>query len=107
MPKLNYFSEEARLKRSETSSRAAEARWSKNAETEPHPDYHEYPENMYRLTFENLMTGKTEVLTFHPGTRKNNKRIDVNGKFWKVCGFVGALERIVTSCYKMERNHDS
>ena len=103
MPKCNYFSSEARLRRSEISSRAAEARWSRNAETEPRPDYHEYPEDMYRLTFENLMTGKTEVLTFHPGTRKNNKRVDVNGKFWKVCGFVDAMARVVTSCYKMAR----
>lgn len=58
----------------------AEVRWKRYHESIPKPDYGERPADMYRLTFENLMTGKTEILTFHPGTRKNNYRINVNGK---------------------------
>ncbi len=99
-----YRSTQAKRERSDRASRAAQARWDAYHDSladEPIPP--DPPADMYRLTFENLMTGKSEVLTFHPGTRKNNYRIDVNGKPWRVCGFTDALERIEKSCYKMAR----
>jgi hypothetical protein len=97
-----WNSPENKRKRSEAASRAVQKRWDDyHAQFADEPIRQDPPQDQYRLTFENLMTGKTEVLTFHPGTRKNNKRIDVNGKFWRVCGFVDAMDRVVTSCYKM------
>lgn len=93
---------EEKRKRSEKASRAAEARWTAyHAQFADEPIPPDPPADMYRLTFENLMTGKTEVLLFHPGPRRNNYRVDVNGKAWRVCGFHDALSRIEKSCYKM------
>jgi hypothetical protein len=99
-----YNSAEQKQKRSDKASRAANARWGAyhdslaDEHTQPDP-----PADMYRLTFENLMTGKIEVITFHPGPRINNYNIDVNGNPWRTCGFVDALRRIEKSCYKMKR----
>lgn len=99
-----WNSPENKRKRSEKASRAAEARWSAyHALIADEPIATTPPADMYRLTFENLMTGKIEVMLFHPGTRSNNYRIDLNSKFWRTCGFVDALDRIVRSCYKLSR----
>lgn len=99
-----WNSPENKKKRSEKASRAAEARWTAyHAQFAGDPVPADLPDDMYRLTFENLMTGKTEVLVFHPGPRRNNYRVDVNGKPWKTCGFVDAMERVIKSCYKMAR----
>lgn len=90
---------------SERASRAAIIRWDRYHESladQPIPP--DPPADMYRLTFENLMTGKSEILLFHPGPRLNNYRIDVNGQPWRICGFVDALRRIEKSCYKMRRS---
>jgi hypothetical protein len=101
----DYRSPEAKQARSDKASRAALARWDAYhamlVETEP--PWQDPPADMYRLTFENLMTGKTEVMTFHPGNRINNFNIDVNGTPWKTTGFVDALRRIEKSCAKMRR----
>lgn len=97
-----YNSPEQRKKRSDRASKAATERWRRYHESlKDEPVRGDLPEDLYRLTFENLITGKTEVLVFHPGSRKNNYRIDVNGKEWKVCGFNGALDRIGKSCYRI------
>ena len=95
--------EQRKQKLSERGQRAAYARWDAYHASIPRPDYGERPANMYRLTFENLMTGKTEILTFHPGNRRNNYTIDVNGSLWRVCGMVDALRRVEKSCYRMVR----
>lgn len=101
-----YNSTEEKQKRSNKASHAATARWdayhASLADTLNPPDP---PADMYRITVENLMTGKTEVLTFHPGPRLNNYNIDVNGHPWRTCGFVDALRRIEKSCYKMRRSY--
>jgi hypothetical protein len=99
-----YNSAEQKQKRSDKASRAAMARWDAyHASLEESPIPPDPPADMYRLTFENLMTGKTEVMLFHPGNRRNNYHIEVNGKYWKTCGFVDALRKIEKSCYKMRR----
>jgi len=99
-----YRSEQERIKLSEKASRAANARWDAyHAALADEPLTPEPPADMYRLTFENLMTGKTEIITFHPGPRINNYRIDVNGIPWKTGGFVAALRKIEKSCYKIRR----
>lgn len=99
-----YNSPEERKKRSERASRAVTIRWERHlAEWGQQIPNQPPPEDMFQLTFENLITGKTEVLLFHPGTRKNNYRIDVNGKYWRTCGWADAMERIRKSCYKTSR----
>jgi len=105
---MKYYSRwnspENKRKRSEKASRAALARWDAyHAALADQPLPAEPPADMYRLTFENLMTGKTEILTFHPGPRANNYRVDVNGNPWRICGFVDAMDRIVKSCYRISR----
>lgn len=96
---------EYQRKLSEKGRRAAFARWDAYhaALMATEPVRKAPPADMFRLTFENLMSGKTEVLIFHPGPRLNNYRIDVNGQPWRVCGFVDALRRIEKSCAKMRR----
>jgi hypothetical protein len=99
-----WYSAENKRKRSEKASRNAQKRWDDyHASLADEPVQKDLPADMYRLTFENLMTGKTEIITFHPGPRINNYRIDVNGQPWKICGFVDALRRIEKSCYKVRR----
>lgn len=91
---------EYRQKLSDRGRRAAEARWSAYHASIPRPDYRERPDNMYRLTWENLMTGETNIITFHPGPRQNNYRIQVNGRPWKTGGFTAAIRLIQKSCYR-------
>ena len=99
-----WNSAEQKRKRSERASRAAVARWEQyHAQFANDPIPSDPPADMFRITFENLMTGRVEVLLFHPGPRRNNYRIDVNGNHWRTCGFVDALRRIEKSCYKMSR----
>lgn len=99
-----YNSPEARRKRSERATSAVNARWDRYhadvSQQIPDP----LPVDLFRLTFENLITGKTEVLLFHPGDRTNNYRIDVNGKYWRTCGFADAMERVGKGCYKSRMN---
>jgi len=99
-----WNSAEEKRKRREKASRAAQARWDAyHAQFAGEPIPPDPPRDMYRLTFENLMTGETQVLLFHPGARLNNYDIDVNGEFWRQCGFVDALKRIQKSCYRRAR----
>jgi hypothetical protein len=56
------------------------------------------PNDCFKITIENLITKKTHVLTFHPGSRRGRFRIDVDGVFWRECGFSDALARIRKSC---------
>jgi len=97
--------EQIKQKLSDRGRRAALARWDAChallAATEPLRQ--DPPADMYRITVENLMTGRVEILLFHPGPRLNNYNIDVNGKPWKTTGFVGALRKIEKSCYRMRR----
>lgn len=93
-------------KMSRKGRQGAEARWAAyHKALADEPILPEPPVDLYELTFRNLVTGKTEVLLFHPGPRRNNYRIDVNGKPWRICGFHDALGRIEKSCYKMAGEH--
>ena len=65
------------------------------------PAYDNRPENMYRITVENLMAGDKHELLFHPGPRLNNFSVDVNGNPWRVCGWSDAMNRIRKSCKRM------
>mgnify|MGYP007089981328 CR=1 FL=1 len=57
------------------------------------------PDNLFRVTVENLITGKQTVITMHPGTRSNNLRIEVDGQHWKTCGMVAASKLIINSLF--------
>lgn len=80
----------------------AEVRWSNyHAAHGPRNYPPELPADCFRITVENLITGKTDVLLFHPGDRAGRYQIDVNGEAWRVCGWTGAMERIRKSCKLM------
>ena len=101
----SWNSPENKQKRSERASRNATRRWEAyHAQFADDPITLPLPDDMYRLTFSNLMSGKTTTLTFHPGTRRNNYRIDVDGVYWKTTGLVAALRLIEKSLYKMKRS---
>jgi hypothetical protein len=102
---MNGTREEQKAERSERASRAANARWAQyHASLTELPDYEDHrPDDMYRVTVENLMTAETHVLLFHPGPRTDNYRIDVDGRPWRVCGWTGAMARLRRSCVKLLR----
>lgn len=58
----------------------------------------ELPADCIRITVDNLVSGKTHVMLFHPGSRRGRYKIDVDGKFWRECGFSDAMARIRKSC---------
>ena len=93
--------EERKLRLSEAGRRGAEARWEQYHASIPPPNYYDLPDDCYRITVENLISGKTDVLTFHPGSRRGRFRIDVNGAFWRECGWSDAMARIRKSCKRM------
>lgn len=92
---------EIKQKLSDRGRRAAEARWSQYHAGIVPLNYHELPNDCCRITVENLISGKTDVLVFHPGSRRGRFRIDVNGQFWRECGWSDALVRIRKSCKRM------
>jgi len=97
-----YRSEQEKQKRSEKASRAAQARWDTYHAALSDVSYPpDLPENCFRITVENLITGKTEVLLFHPGDKSGRYRIDVNGEYWRTCGWTDATVRIRKSCKRM------
>lgn len=90
---------EYKEKLSRRGRRGAEVRWQNYRENLPPRQYPpDLPADCFRLTFENLITGKTEVMLFHPGSRRGRFKIDVNGQFWKECGWSDAMARIRKSC---------
>ena len=96
-----YNSAEEKRKRSEKASRAAAARWDAYHASIPQPNYGELPADCFRITVENLIIGKTEVLSFHPADKSGRYHIDVNGQYWKTCGWTDATVRIRKSCKRM------
>lgn len=93
--------EQRRQKLSEYGRKGAEARWAQYHASIPAPNYHELPENCFRITVENLISGKTNVLLFHPGSRAGRYRVDVNGEFWRECGWTEATVKIRKSLKRM------
>lgn len=59
--------EERKRKLSEYGRKGAEARWREYHASIPAPDYHELPETCFEIEVRNLISGKTNVLAFHPG----------------------------------------
>lgn len=97
-----YRSNSEKRKRSEKASRAAQARWDAYHASIPPPVYPlGLPDDCFRITVDNLITGQSHTLLFHPGTRRGRYRIDVDGKPWRECGWSAALELIRKSCKLM------
>lgn len=94
--------EERKRKLSDRGRRGAEARWAAYHAAIPQPNYGELPDDMFEITVKNLMTEKTDVLLFHPDrSRSGRYHIDVNGQYWKTCGWTDATVRIRKSCKRM------
>lgn len=91
-------------KKSADGSRAANIRWERQHAIDQERIVYDdpRPENMYRITVENLMTDEKHVLLFHPGDRMNNYRIDVDGTPWKTAGWSKAFDKIQASCNRLQ-----
>lgn len=101
----HYNSPEQRKKRSDKGSHAANVKWERYHDALAcEPIREDLPEDLYRLTFENLLVPDKKILLFHPGTRINNFHIDVNGDHWKTCGINEALELLRKSFYRIARH---
>jgi len=90
--------EQRRVKNSERGRRGAEARWQQYHDENPRTYPPELPNDCIRITVDNLISGQTHVLLFHPGSRRGRFKIDVDGQFWQECGFSTAMEKIRKSC---------
>lgn len=94
-----YRSEEEKRKRAEKASRAARARWDAyHAAKMDEPEMFTLPQDCYRLTIENLIHNKTHVFLFHPAHKSGCYDIDLDGVFWKRCGFTECLVFIRKLC---------
>lgn len=80
----------------------AEARWQKYHDAiGPRAYPPDLPVDCFRITIDNLVTGQSHVLLFHPGSRRGRYKIDADGKHWRECGWSDALARIRKSCKLM------
>lgn len=81
--------EERKFERSQKASRAANARWEQyHASLVEMPIYDQpRPADMYRITVENLMSGKAHTLLLHPGPRRDNFSVDLDGRPWRIGSF--------------------
>jgi hypothetical protein len=97
--KMILTREERKRKNSARGRRGAEVRWANYHANTPEPVYPtDLPEDCLRITVDNLITGKTHVLLFHPGSRRGRYKIDVDGTFWTECGFSEVMAKIRKSC---------
>lgn len=44
------------------------------------------------------ISGETHVMLLHPGSRRGRYRIDVDGVFWRECGWSESMVKIRKSC---------
>lgn len=77
----------------------ARVRWERyHASLPPRVYPPDLPADCFRITVENLVSGKTHVLVFHPGSRRGRFKVDVDGVFWRECGWSEALAGVRKSC---------
>ena len=96
-----YRSEIEKKKRSDKASRAANTRWDTYHEENPRIYPPELPEDCFRITVDNLISGKTHIILFHPGSRRGRYRVDVDGVFWQEAGFSEVMVKIRKSCKRI------
>lgn len=98
-----YRTETEKRKRSEKASRAARARWDAyHAALADTPHMFTIPKDCYRITLDNLIHNKTYVFLFHPAHKSGSYKIDLNGSYWKTCGFTEAMVYIRKLCARMK-----
>lgn len=91
-----------KVKLSERGRRGAETRWQNYHANTPAPTYPpELPADCFRITVDNLITGRSHVMLFHPGSRRGRYKVDVDGVLWAECGWSAALAKIRKSCKLM------
>ena len=75
---------EYKEKLSHRGQNGARIRWDRYHENLPPQTYPlELPNDCVRITVDNLITGKSHVMLFHPGSRRGRFKIDVDGQFWR------------------------
>lgn len=80
----------------------AQVRWDRYHASLPPQQYPpELPDDCFRITVDNLISGKSHVMLFHPGSRRGRYMVDVDGVPWRECGWSDALVRIRKSCKLM------
>lgn len=80
----------------------AEVRWQRHHDAiGPRTYPPDLPADCFRITVDNLITGQSHVLLFHPGSRRGRYLIDVDGQPWRECGWSEALARVRKSCKLM------
>lgn len=96
-----YQSEQEKRKRSEKASRAAHARWDAYHASIPQPNYGELPDPCFTVTATNHISEKYHVFVFHPGRKSGSYNVDMDGVFWKKCGFTEAMVLIRKMCARV------
>ncbi len=83
-------------------SRAANARWAQyHATLFELPIYEQpRPAEMYRIMVDNLMSGVSHALLLHPGPRRDNFRVDLDGRPWRRGSFSSIMETLRKSLVK-------
>lgn len=94
--------EDRKFERSQKASRAANARWSQHHAALVELPIYEQPriETEYEITVRNLITGKAHTLLLHPGPRRDNFRVDLDGTPWRVGSFSSIMAILRKSLVK-------
>lgn len=97
--------EELKWERSQKSSRAATLGWERYHAAKVAAGIVEIyemprPDDMYRITVENLQNGKTHTLMLHPGPRRDNFSVDLDGKTWRNGSFSSIIATLRKSLVK-------
>ncbi len=100
----SYNSPENKRKRSERGRVAVVARWEKyHASLGDMPIRCDDSKDVCRITVDNFLTRKTTILFFTEGSRLGRYKIDVDGEFWKECGWTEATVRMRKSLARIRR----
>ena len=93
----SYYSKENRKIRSDRARHAVSCR--KDRRKENTDLIAEEQTHFHTITVKNEISGKVTVVTTHPGTRRNNILIKVDGVEWKTCGMIAAEQLIIRSLF--------
>lgn len=99
--------EERKWERSQRSSRAATLGWQRHHEARRAAGIAEIyglprPADMYRITVDNLMSGRSHTLMLHPGPRRDNFRVDLDGHPWRRGSFSSIMQTLRKSLVRIK-----
>jgi len=97
--------EDRKFERSQKSSRAATLGWERYHAAKAAAGIVEIyemprPDDMYRIVVENLQNGKTHTLLLHPGPRRDNFSVDLDGQPWRNGSFSSIMTTLRKSLVK-------